>query len=154
MTQLTDREIDAACAEKVMGITHIKPQHCYQDPSGCGLSPYDPDEIDMGGFDPAVHPCSLINPEQNAGGEFDVPSFYRPIPFYTTSASDDYRVLEHVRGEWNERLFHLFQIEITAIWREQVVKATQTSKWLQFAFGAHYRPGDYARAALAVLEAK
>jgi hypothetical protein len=71
----------------------------------------------------------------------------------TTNPADDYRVLEHVRDTWGEQQFHLMQIEITAMWRERLEQHQADSPYLQFAFGVMYRPGDYARAAIAAIKA-
>lgn len=63
----------------------------------------------------------------------------------TTCAAEDYEVLEHVRETWGHSQRYVFGIELVGLWRKRTVESKD-------ALVMRYRPGDYSRAALAVLD--
>lgn len=67
-----------------------------------------------------------------------------PWPNYTTDAADDYAVLERVRETWGHSARFLFGLKLLAIWRKRGGPMSEPI--------LRYEPGDYSRAALAVLD--
>jgi hypothetical protein len=107
---MTDREIDAAVAVKVLGWRND------------GLWLYD---------DYPNGNCEVL----------------RLLDFQpTTNPADDYRVLEHVRGEWAGDQKWAMRQELSVMWVDRMPTDTPLDPAL-----FNYRPGDYARAALAAL---
>lgn len=76
-------------------------------------------------------------------------------PRYTTDPACDYQVLEHVREKWSQSQVCAVRDELALAWSrrasEQDKRATSVSD-----FAVHgctqYEPGDFALAALAVIE--
>lgn len=67
---------------------------------------------------------------------------YDSVPHYTTDAAADYLVLVHVRESWDQEKRHLFEVNLEGIWLKR-------NRW--YTTPVWYEPGDYSRAALAVL---
>lgn len=67
------------------------------------------------------------------------------VPAYTTSPAHDYEVLHHVRETWLHDEQYRFAKLLMSMWRER-------GRTVADAPMMRYLPGDYARAALAVVE--
>lgn len=68
------------------------------------------------------------------------------LPRYTTDPCDDYEVLVHVRDTWGFDRMKRLDEEIESIWKHRAHIDL-------YEHHTRYEPGDYARAALAVVEA-
>lgn len=68
------------------------------------------------------------------------------VPDYLTDASADYEVLRHVRETWDARRLRRFSANLQAMWFDRQRDADESYPVVA------YLPGDYARAALAVME--
>jgi hypothetical protein len=125
----TDREADAKVAELVMGFTRtpvrVKGSTNYGD---CWLQP-DAPEIDG----------------QWTAHELHV--YYAPR-FYTTDPAADYQVLAHVREKWGAEHHCAMRDELKMAWERRAHDSDKAEVWGP----TQYRPGDYSRAALAVIE--
>ena len=72
-------------------------------------------------------------------------------------ASDDYEVLKHVREHWDSRDVCKLRDEVKRCWEErasQYLDETGRADGVGVWGCTQYRPGDYSRAALAVVEAR
>lgn len=84
--------------------------------------------------------------------------YWMQVPRYTTDPADDYEVLKKVREEWpdhtseGEDMQAKWMIEMDRIIMERTGEA-RDHRWIDTTLGdiLYYQPGDYARAALAVL---
>lgn len=65
------------------------------------------------------------------------------VRYFTTDAAADYEVLCHVRETWDGPARYAMMKRLTTMWLERCV---EFERWLA------YMPGDYSRAALAVME--
>jgi hypothetical protein len=84
------------------------------------------------------------------------------MPAYTSDAAADYSVLEKLRNEWatpdwDGPRFWLFEKELRRILEERAAyyedgEKPERTGWVEWY--AQYEPGDYSRAALAVLKDK
>ena len=77
------------------------------------------------------------------------------LPHYTTDASDDYSVLEKVRDAWDVKDIRSLSAKIRYLWHERYDRYLwHERKNTPYPMETFYQPGDYSRAALAVLKAK
>jgi hypothetical protein len=65
------------------------------------------------------------------------------VRYFTTDPTADYEVLRHVRETWEQGMIHRYGEALYRIWRHR-------SMFMDV--GMRYEPGDYSRAALAVME--
>lgn len=126
MTTTDARELDARVAELVMGWRRWVPP---------AIAPY------ARLFEPG------FNMARNGWDQSDSAPLYEVLdhdaPLYTTDPSDDYEVLRHVRETWDTDAQYRFAHALAELYRPRKE-------------GNHpilrYMPGDYSRAALAVME--
>lgn len=149
---MTNREIDALVAERVMGWKWYHYIYTYR----------------QGEESITNHRSILCDPEKfqewelkygksrAAGGVID----NTRVPYYITDPAADYRVLEYVRKEWATPEhdgggdWKGFENELKKIWRARAEfyslgDKSERTGWVEWF--AQYEPGDYSCAALAAL---
>lgn len=75
------------------------------------------------------------------------------VPRYGDDPAADYAVLKHVREHWVERKLLRMRRWLSALWKGRADDAMDTNDPMNLT-PLYYEPGDYSRAALAVLTSK
>ncbi|MFH1603177.1 MAG: hypothetical protein ABIH03_04650 [Pseudomonadota bacterium] len=136
---MTDNETDAAVAREVMGLNGVELGHAdyWFNPCQCGY------HAERGGM------C----------GRNDKPAYiYRSteaerwdfVPCYTSDVAADYEVLDHVRRNWKSELVCDFRDSVKCTWDARAQSYTRGDGIGVWGL-TQYQPGDYARAALAII---
>lgn len=137
MTITDARAMDARVAEMVMGWTWatLNPERYPDTPPARFL--ISPEEASRSWNVPATLDLPLDTPDHA----------WNSAPHYTTDTAADYEVLRHVRRFWSaEQRMRFGRVLVHKIWRGR-----WGNGWAMPA-AMLYEPGDYARAALAVME--
>lgn len=98
--------------------------------------------------------CPSYGPLQ--GDEIQAYDYDQFCPRYLTDPAADYEVLRHVRETWDPARFRAFMAELRRIQAARLNAFMDSRRWGLYPDGARseamYEPGDYSRAALAVME--